>query len=175
MQSTSNVGNAEHAGSQSTPLERLRPFQIATLLLPTEYVLPVTIMDATNAQFQNFVRIHNLSIEMDGEWSFDDRVRLINFYRKQGRDLFVLPNKNNSGLEQNQLANNSETELIGELFEGHEAARQELLAIVGDPTPTELRDDIDMLIAEMEKSSSGEQKEFGIEPFEKPMKDYWNG
>ena len=159
MQDTSNVGSAVQNGSQLTPLERLRPFQIATMLLPGTNV---QVMDATDAQFEAFLVSVGLAI-VDGEiaeWSFDDRVRLINFARKNGIDLFAEPNKNNSDQEQEQFENNSETELIGELFEGHEAARQELLDIVGNPTSTELRDDIDMLIVEMEKYSESEQKEF---------------
>lgn len=162
MQSTSNVGNAEHAGSQPTPLERLRPWQIATLALPGQ---DVTVIDASDKEFQAFVRRCNLHIADDENeiWSFDDRVRLINHGRKRGIDLFAEYAEKSSDQEQKQFGNNSEKELIGELFEGHEAACQELSATIGNPTPTELRDDIDLLLQEMEKSSSGEQKEFGEE------------
>lgn len=162
MQSTSNVGNAEHAGSQSTPLERLRPFQIATLLLPGTNV---QVMDATDAQFEAFLVSQSLAI-VDGEiaeWSFDDRVRLINFARKNGVDLFAQPNKNNSEPEQKQFGNNSENELIGELFDGGGVAPQAVRDDMQAVDVFTVRHDIDLLLEDMKKSSKSEQKEFGGE------------
>ncbi len=122
MQGTSNVGSAGQDGLQGTPvLERLRPFQIATRLLPTA---PVTVLEASDAQFQAFVDAHDLHIE-DGEagvWSFDDRCRLINHGRKHGLDLFVLPNKNSSAQPTETIPNNSPTEQNPNCLESAQSA-----------------------------------------------------
>ena len=160
MLDTSNVGNVEQSGLQPTPLERLKPWQIATLPLPGQ---DVTVIDASDEEFQAFVRRCNLHIADDENeiWSFDDRVRLINYVRKYGVDLFAEPNKKSSSPEQNQFGNNSEKELIGELFEPVEVAPMADLGNISTWPAIQLRDDIDLLLAEMERSSSDEQKEFG--------------
>ena len=156
MQSTSTVGNAEHAGSQNT-LARLRPYEIALLQLPGQHV---TVMDASDTEFQAFVTRSGLIIESDDPaWSFDDKCRLINHARKYGLDLFATSNENSSQKEPKQFANNSQTIPDGELFDGHEASTQAILATIGDATPSELRDDIDQLIEELKTYSESEHKE----------------
>lgn len=159
MLDTSNVGNAEQNGSQLTPLERLRPYQIATLVLPGQ---DVTVIDASDKEFQAFVRRCSLNITdfSDDAWSFDDRIRLINHCRKNGVDLFAVPNKNNSKPEQKQFGNNSGNELIGELFEGDKTASQADTQAVEPIGVAAIRDDIDSLLEQLKKSSDGEQKEF---------------
>jgi hypothetical protein len=96
MQSTLNVGSAANGGS--IPLPRLNPREIAVMLLPTAHGPAVNVMDATDEEFQAFVEWWcMLDIPVDNlGWSFDDRCRLINHYRKQGVDLFKDLNGNNS-------------------------------------------------------------------------------
>jgi hypothetical protein len=113
MQNMSNVGSGVQSGLQHSPqtLERLRPYQIAMRMLPTA---SVTVMEASDEQFQALVDAHGILINDEiAEWSFDDRCRFINHKRKQGVDLFVLPNKNSS-----------ETIQDGELFVAPEPAPQ---------------------------------------------------
>lgn len=66
-------------------------------------------MDATDEQFQRFVTACKLNVDDNEiqEWSFDDRVRLINHGRKFGVDIFAElraePNENNSANEQKTI------------------------------------------------------------------------
>lgn len=112
---TLSAGSAGNAGS--TQLGRLNPREIAVLVLPGTNV---QVMSATDEQFQQLVDASGLKIDANGiaEWSFDDRIRFINYARRRGIDLFASPNKNNSEPEQKQFGNNSPTEL----FEGAEVA-----------------------------------------------------
>lgn len=96
MSDTSNVGNAKSAG------RRLRPFEIATLLIPLQGGETARVMDATDGQFQSFIKGAGVPVDDQGiaEWSFDDRCGIINHALKYGLQLpFV---------EQNQFANNSQ-------------------------------------------------------------------
>jgi hypothetical protein len=91
MQSTSIAGNVESSGST---LERLNPRQVAVLRLPGT---AVQVMDATDVQFQALAERSGLRIDTElAAWSFDDRIRFINYCRGQGIDLFATPNAKSS-------------------------------------------------------------------------------
>jgi hypothetical protein len=124
MSDTSNVGNAKSAGS------RLRPFEIATLLLPLQGGETVRVMDATDEQFQSFIKGAGVPVDDQGiaEWSFDDRCGIINHALKYG---VALP-----FVEQNQFVNNlqpNKNNSIGELLPRPEHAPQAMIDIPGAP------------------------------------------
>lgn len=110
MTSTSNAGSVENAGLAPQSLPRLNPRQIATMLLPGT---TVAVMDATDAQFQKDIA-DQVGIPADTiGWSFDDRVRLINYCRQHlGFDPCASPNKSS--------AQAVETLPDAELIEGRE-------------------------------------------------------
>jgi hypothetical protein len=121
------------------------------------------VMDASDKEFDAFVRASGLQVQ-DAElidWTFDDRVRFINYARNRGIDPFNVPNTNNSEETQKQFNNNSENELTPELFDGDQIASMADLGNISTWPAIQLRNDIDLLISEMEKSSQPEQKEFG--------------
>jgi hypothetical protein len=66
---------------------------------------PVRVLDATDEQFEAFIRAIGIAVKAgeEGEkWSFDNRCRAINFALKRGRHLpFVNPN--NSEPEQKTI------------------------------------------------------------------------
>lgn len=80
----------------------------------------MTVEFATDIEFQLWVLESHLDDLIDENgvtaWSFDDRVRLINFARKLGRDVPLLEQKNNS--------NNSASTSDSELFVGDTSASQ---------------------------------------------------
>jgi hypothetical protein len=100
MPNTSSAGNVEQNGSQ-----RLNPRQIAIKLIPVVDGPSVRVLDATDEQFEAFIRAVGIAVKAgeEGEkWSFDNRCRAINFALKRGRHLpFVDPN--NSGNEQKTI------------------------------------------------------------------------
>lgn len=94
--------------------KRLPPWEIAAKLLPIDGGV-VSLKDATDDQFQAFVVSTGMRIRDNGiaEWSFDDRIRFVNFALHRGVSLpFV---------EQN----NSENDSDSELFEGPPSASQD--------------------------------------------------
>jgi hypothetical protein len=123
MSDTSNVGSAKNVGL--IPLKRLRPFEIATLLIPLQGGELVRVMDATDAQFQGFIKDAGVPVDDQGivEWSFDDRCGIINHALKYG---VALP-----FVEQNQFANNSQpnkNNSPSELLPRPESAPQAVIA-----------------------------------------------
>jgi hypothetical protein len=113
---TSKPGNEAASGLQKNVA--LKPWEIAVKLLPLENGL-VDIEHASDAQFQAWIDNTGLSDLVDdegiAEWSFDDRVRVINFAIKQGRSL-QFAGENNS--------DNSENNSDSELFEGDNPASE---------------------------------------------------
>jgi hypothetical protein len=101
MNDISNAANAKSAGS----IPRLRPYEIATLLIAPGGGRTVRVMDATDDEFQMFVLDAGLPVEEDGiaEWSFDDRCGIINHALKHGIKLPFIENKNNSDSEQKTI------------------------------------------------------------------------
>ena len=85
MPNTSSAGNAEQNG-----LQRLNPRQIAIKLIPVAGGPPVRILDATDEQFEAFIKQVGIVVKAGDEgekWSFDNRCRAINFALKHGRYL----------------------------------------------------------------------------------------
>jgi hypothetical protein len=84
----------------------------------------VSIEQASDPEFQAWIEASGLAdlVDDDGivEWSFDDRVRIINFALRQGRTLHFVEDLENEQNNSNNSENNSESELL----EGYEA-RQE--------------------------------------------------
>jgi hypothetical protein len=103
MNDISSAGTAKSDGS----IRRLRPFEIAVLLIPAMNGGMVRVINASDDEFQMFVLTAGLPIDDNGgiaEWSFDDRVGIINHALKHGVALpFVDPNKNNSDSEQKTI------------------------------------------------------------------------
>lgn len=149
---TTDMSNAGSGVSAGFILPRLNPREIALLLLPGT---TVTVMDASDAQFQSFVATSGLKVNENGiaGWSFDDRIRTINHARKYGLDLFGLANKNNSDGEQKQFGNNSPSEL----FDVPEAALQAGALSLEDSA----YNDKESVRMDAQKSSETEQKAFG--------------
>jgi hypothetical protein len=90
----------------------LKPWEIAVKLLPSANGQTVSVERATDAEFQAWITASGLSdlIDDDGiaEWSFDDRVRVINFVLRKGRLVPFVEGENNS----NNSPNNSDSELF---------------------------------------------------------------
>ena len=158
MKNINDAGNVENVGS-SPQLPRLNPREIAVLPLPG---FTGNVMDSTDAEFQYFVNRSGIDIDDsldDGyAWSFDDKCRFINHLRKYGIDPFATPNENNSPQEQKQFANNSESELIGELFEEDEVAPIATIDGIEVKTVSGLMTHIESMLGLIEKSSEPEQK-----------------
>lgn len=99
-------------------MERLRPYQIATLCFRTTDDQTVDVEHATDEQFQAFIERVGIRINDQGivEWSFDDRCRAVNFARAKGKSLPFITgqNKNNS--------QPAEAGIVSELFERRELA-----------------------------------------------------
>lgn len=100
MQNTSSAGSAEQNGSQ-----RLNPRQIAVKLIAVKDGSPVRVLDASDEQFEAFIREVGIRVKQGDEgekWSFDNRCRVINFALQRGLHLpFVDPN--NSTPEQKTI------------------------------------------------------------------------
>ena len=103
MTNTSNVGNAEQNGSL-----RLNPRQIAVKLITVAGGSPVSVLDATDEQFEAFIKQIGIPVKAGDEgqrWSFDNRCRAINYALKYRLHLPFVdtnnsePNKNNSDSE----------------------------------------------------------------------------
>lgn len=113
---TSKPGNAGASGLQKSAA--LKPWEIAVKLLPFASGA-VSVELASDIEFQAWMDANSLNdlVDEDGiaEWSFDDRVRVINFALRQGR-LLNFADENNS--------NNSEKNAEPELFRGDESASQ---------------------------------------------------
>ena len=81
MSDTSSVGSAEQNGSQ-----RLNPRQIASKLIPVTDGPPVRVLDATDEQFEAFIKPVGIKVKQGDEgekWSFENRCRVINFALKR--------------------------------------------------------------------------------------------
>ena len=112
-------GHTSAGASGSLKSAALKPWEIAAKLLPSASG-QVDIEHASDSEFQAWVDASGLAdlIDDDGiaAWSFDDRIRLINFALRQGRNVPFLEPLNNS----NNSGNNSPEEL----FRGNEAASE---------------------------------------------------
>jgi len=108
---TSSPGNVGASGLQKNVA--LKPWEIAVKLLPSANGQIVDVEHATDAEFQVWIVSSGLFDLVDDSgivgWSFDDRVRVINFALRKGRSLYFLESENNS----NNSSNNSESELFG--------------------------------------------------------------
>lgn len=76
-----NAGSAKSAG------RRLRPYEIAILLIPLAGGGSVRVMDGSDEQFQDFIKCVPVDTQGIAEWSFDDRVGIINHALKYGLKL----------------------------------------------------------------------------------------
>lgn len=114
---TAKPGNVVASGLQKNV--GLKPWEIAVKLLPCASGQTVSVEHASDAQFQAWIVASKLDdlIEAGGieAWSFDDRIRVINFALRSGRSL-QFADENNS--------NNSEKNTEPELFEGDNPASQ---------------------------------------------------
>ncbi len=115
---TSKPTSAGESGSQKS--SALKPWVIAGKLLPLESRQTVSVERATDTQFQAWLVAAGLDDLVDDDgivaWSFDDRVRVINFALRAGRVVPFVEEQNNS----NNSENNSESELL----EGDEQAQE---------------------------------------------------
>src|SRR5579859_3063365 len=115
---TAKPGSAGASGLQKNV--GLKPWEIAVKLLLFASGQAVTVEQATDVEFQLWVLESKLEDLIDengiAAWSFDDRIRLINFALQQGRNVpFV---------EQQKNSNNSENNSDSELFGSDESASQ---------------------------------------------------
>lgn len=83
----------------------------------------MSVEHATDAEFQAFVERHKIPVNDAGiaEWSFDDRVRTINFALRKGIVLELFLPEDNS----NNSPNNSEKELLEADGPASQAKREE--------------------------------------------------
>src|SRR5690242_11094245 len=79
---TSNRMNGEESGSADMNKDtQLDPWIVAHLLICKRDEQPVSIEDATDDEFDAWVRTHDITVKENGisGWSFDDRCRLVNY------------------------------------------------------------------------------------------------
>ncbi len=112
MNDISNATSAKNDGS----IRRLRPFEIAFLLIPALNGGVVRVINASDDEFQMFVLACGLPVDDNGgiaEWSFDDRIGIINHALKHEIKLPFVEKKNASDSEQKTIRSEQrEIELI---------------------------------------------------------------
>lgn len=105
---TSNTSKPmSEAGSGSTPTIRLRPWEIAELLICKRGEQLIEVEQATDTEFQSWLDDNGIPVDDNGVegWTFDDRCMVINYALSQGATLeFVdgttLPAELNSSEEE---------------------------------------------------------------------------
>ena len=87
---TSNPTSGEESGSSDTNSQlQLDPWDIAHLLICKRDEQPISIEDATDDEFDAWVKAHAIAVKENGihGWSFDDRCRLVNYALAHGYTL----------------------------------------------------------------------------------------
>jgi hypothetical protein len=87
---TSNLTNGEESGSVDTnKAEQLDPWIVAHLLICKRDEQPVSIEEATDDEFDVWVKTHDIPVKENGiqGWSFDDRCRVVNYALAHGYTL----------------------------------------------------------------------------------------
>lgn len=118
QKNTNDTSNRTAGGGAGSPKKKaLRPWEIAVRLFRSGERV-VSVEQASDAEFQAFVDRHHIPVDDAGiaEWSFDDRVRAINFALRSGIELELFEPENNS--------NNSPNNSFSELFGSDESASQ---------------------------------------------------
>src|SRR5215471_10017807 len=84
---TSKPTSVEERGSAGTNSAlQLDPWIVAHLLMCKRDEQPVSLEDATNDEFDAWVKAHGIFVKENGisGWSFDDRCRLVNYALAHG-------------------------------------------------------------------------------------------
>jgi hypothetical protein len=87
---TSKLTNEEETGSADTNSQlQLDPWDIAHLLMCKRDEQPISIEDATDDEFDSWVKTLDIAVKENGitGWSFDDRCRLVNYALAHGYTL----------------------------------------------------------------------------------------
>jgi hypothetical protein len=87
---TSKLTSAEGSGSADTNSRlQLDPWIVAHLLICKRDEKPVSIEDATDDEFDAWVKTHDIPVKENGiqGWSFDDRCRVVNYALAHGYTL----------------------------------------------------------------------------------------
>ena len=93
---TSNHINEDENGSADTNrVAQLDPWDIAHLLICKRDEQLISIEDATDGEFNAWVKTHDIAVKENGisGWSFDDRCRLVNYALAHGYTLTFVDGK----------------------------------------------------------------------------------
>jgi hypothetical protein len=93
---TSNRMSGEESGSADTnSVLQLDPWIVAHLQICKRDEQPVSLEDATDDEFDAWVKTHAIAVKENGiqGWSFDDRCRLVNYALAHGFTLIFVDGK----------------------------------------------------------------------------------